>query len=291
MLDYRLLKTLYYVVEYKSFEAAAQKLNVSQPAISQRLKQLEDQVGQLLIVRSNPVHPTQLGTRLIEHYLKVTLLESNLDIAFSAENTRIPIAVNADSLATWFMPAIKNLLNDRSILFDIKVADQDHTHKDFVQGKVIGCVSSRAQVFQGCSVVKLGDMKCIAVASPEFIEKYLSKPLTADKIAVAPSLLFNSDDTLIEIYLEKFYGLKLTDISYHSIPSTDAFISAAKNSMSYTVLPQSQVLNELESGELVNIQKKQVFSVPLYWHSWAFETKIGKKINEAIAKGAREHLR
>lgn len=291
MFDYRLLKTLSYVIEHGSFELAAQNLYLSQSAVSQRLKQLEDQVGQLLIVRSNPVQPTPYGKKLIEHYLKVSLLESNILSDVDIENTRIPIAINADSLATWFIPAVKHLVNEHSIFFDVKVADQDITHRAFQQGEVIGCVSSRGKPFQGCNVTKLGEMKCIAVASQSFINKYLSQPMSKEKMLLAPTLIFNRDDTLITIYLEKFYGLKLTDIQYHSIPSTEAFISAAKHGMALSVLPEAQIIKELNSGEVINIDKNQFIMVPLYWHSWALETKIGKSIHCSIINGAKEYLR
>ncbi len=291
MFDYRLLRTLSSVTEAGSFEAAAQMLSVTQSAVSQRLKQLEDQVGQLLIIRSNPVRPTAYGRKLIEHYLKVLLLESNLASKTEQQNTRVPIAVNADSLATWFIPAIKKLVESNSIYFDISVADQDFTHRAFQNGEVIGCVSSRGKPFQGCNVVKLGEMKCIAVASKSFISKYLPGIITQQKIKQAPTLVFNRDDTLIAIYLEKFYNLKMTNVQHHTIPSTDAFIAAAKHGVALSVLPEAQVTEQLKFGSIININKKQFISVPLYWHSWALETVVGQAINQAIITGAKKYLR
>ena len=290
MFDYKLLRTLSVVVEQGNFDAAANKLNVTQSAVSQRLRQLEDQAGQLLIVRSNPVQATRYGKKLIEHYLKVNLLESNLFDPTELENTRIPIAVNADSLATWFIPAIKDLVDSHNIYFDIAVSDQDITHQAFQQGEVIGCVSSRAKPFQGCNVFKLGEMKCVAVASKSFIAQHLRGTITREKIKKLPVLVFNREDTLIAIYLEKFYDLKMTDIQYHTIPSTDAFISAAKHGIALSVLPHAQIVDELKSGSVINIHKKQFISVPLYWHSWALETNMGKIINKAIMDGAKKYL-
>ena len=290
MLDYRLLQTLAVVVEQGSFEQAALILFKTQSAVSQRLKQLEDQVGQLLVVRSNPVKATRYGSKLIEHYLKVSLLESNIMDVITLENKPIPIAVNADSLATWFIPAIKDLVHSNNLYFDIKVADQDITHHAFQQGEVMGCVSSRAKPLQGCKVVKLGTMKCIAVASKSFIEKYIPGRITKDKIKNTPVMLFNRDDSLSAIYLEKFYGLKMTDMHYHCIPSIEAFIAAAKNGIALSVLPEAQVVEQLKSGCVININKKHFIEITLYWHSWALETKTGKAINKAIISGAKKHL-
>jgi len=291
MFDYRLLKTLSCIVGLGGFEAAAHHLCVTQSAVSQRLKQLEDQVGQLLIVRSSPVQPTNYGQKLIEHYLKVSLLESNMLTDAKSVHMRIPIAVNADSLATWFIPTIKELAETHSIHFDIKVSDQDMTHHTFQKGEVVGCVSSRGKPFQGCKSVKLGEMKYIAVASKIFIEKYLPDPITFDKIKDAPALVFDRYDRLIVTYLKKFYGLKMTDIRYHSIPSTEAFISAAKHGMALSVLPEAQVISELNSGTVINIDKKQFLTIPLYWHCWTMDTVMGKVIDRAIANGAKRYLR
>jgi len=290
MLDYKLLRTLSVIAEQGSFDAAANILNVTQSAVSQRLSQLEDQAGQLLIVRSNPIQATRHGKKLIEHYLKVNLLESNLFDPIELEHTRIPIAVNADSLSTWFMPAIKELVASHNIYFDIAVSDQDITHRAFQRGEVIGCVSSRGKPFQGCKVVKLGEMKCVAVASKSFIAKHFRGTITREKMMNLPTLVFNREDTLIAIYLEKFYNIKMTDIQYHTIPSTDAFISAAKHGIALAVLPQAQIVDELKSGSVINIHKKQFIIVPLYWHSWAFETNMGKLINKAIIDGAKKYL-
>jgi len=291
MFDYRLLKTLSCVTELGGFESAARSLHVTQSAVSQRIKQLEDQVGQLLIVRSNPVRPTRYGQKLIEHYLRVNLLESNILNETEIGRMRVPIAVNADSLATWFIPAIKELVASYDIYFDMQVGDQDITHRAFQQGEVIGCVTSRAKPFQGCKAVKLGEMRCVAVASKSFIAQYLPEPITPNKVKQAPVLVFDSDDQLIAVYLDKFYGLKMADVRYHSIPSTEAFILAAKNGMALSVLPEAQVINELNSGAVININQKQFLTIPLYWHCWAMDTTMGKTINNAIVSGAKKYLR
>ena len=107
--DYNLLTTLAVVVREGSFEIAAAHLNISQSAVSQRIKILENRLGSPLVVRGRPCIGTPLGRRLCAHVDRVALLEHGLrDVMRSSKGgarpprTMIPIAVNADSLATWF---------------------------------------------------------------------------------------------------------------------------------------------------------------------------------------------
>jgi len=139
--------------------------------------------------------------------------------------------------------------------------------------------------------VKLGEMKCIAVASASYIKKYLPGRIKRDQIREAPALIFDRDDKLIATYLEKFYQLKMTEVQHHSIPSIEAFIAAAKHGMTLSVLPKSQAESALKTGELININKAHFISVPLYWHSWALDTVLGKAITSAIVHGAKKYLR
>src|SRR3989344_5482989 len=97
------LECLAAIVEEGGFERAAQRLNVKQSAVSQRLRALEAQVGSVLIVRSRPL--------LLKHTKQMRLLRADLErdlheLAPSApggtrEDERISIAINADSIATW----------------------------------------------------------------------------------------------------------------------------------------------------------------------------------------------
>ncbi len=113
-LDYKLLRALDAVLQEQNFERAARSLHLTQSAISQRIKQLEQQFAEPLLIRSQPLLATPLGQKLLAHYRQVHQLElelaGELTPATPQGPIRISIAVNADSLATWFLPAIAPML-------------------------------------------------------------------------------------------------------------------------------------------------------------------------------------
>ena len=78
MLDYLGLAALAAVVREGSFERAARKLHVTPSAVSQRIKQLEERTGQVLVQRGTPCTGTEAGRRLCLHLEQVALLENAL---------------------------------------------------------------------------------------------------------------------------------------------------------------------------------------------------------------------
>ena len=111
MFDYKLLAALAAVIEQGGFERAAQVLGLSQSAISQRIKLLEARVGQPVLVRATPPSPTEVGRQLLNHVQQVRLLERDLQRQVPALDEegmpeRLRIALNADSLATWWAGAV-----------------------------------------------------------------------------------------------------------------------------------------------------------------------------------------
>jgi LysR family transcriptional regulator (chromosome initiation inhibitor) len=108
------------VVSEGTFELAARKLHVTASAISQRIKLLEDRLGQVLIQRSTPCQPTAAGRVVLRYAAAVQLLETEMltglgvPLEGSAATVRLPIAENADSL-------------DSGIALDVRTEDQDHS--------------------------------------------------------------------------------------------------------------------------------------------------------------------
>src|SRR5690349_6445098 len=97
------------LADHASFERAAQRLSISQSAVSQRLRALEAQVGQLLVVRSRPLRLSDAGKVLLRYARQWHALRADMARELGASlsvGERLPIAVNADSLATWLLPAL-----------------------------------------------------------------------------------------------------------------------------------------------------------------------------------------
>ena len=155
-LDYKLLQALNAVVCARSFERAAASLNLTQSAVSQRIKQLEEQIAQPLLVRSQPLAPTRAGQKLLGHYQQISQLQRELmqELVPTApsEPVEVSIAVNADSLATWFIPALTPLLISHPIELGLVIASESHTQESIRKGEVFAAISSQREPATGCRI-------------------------------------------------------------------------------------------------------------------------------------------
>lgn len=290
LLDYRGLAALDAVVEHGSFERAAAALSISQPAVSHRLRTLEEAAGELLVVRRQPPRATARGHRLIAHYRQVQLLEAGLETAAPA-NARLPqlaIAVNADSAATWLPDALAQLLSVPCCLVDVSIDDQDQTLRHLREGRVVGCVTSSAEPVAGTSMTALGVMSYRCVATPAFVRQWFADGLDAAMAAEAPALVFDRSDTLHERYLRQ---LGLPDVvPHHFFPSAEGFVAFIKAGHAYGMAPAIQVRRELEEGTLVDVVPGVTLDVPLYWHQWHIRTPLTRSLHDAIVTAAARWL-
>ncbi|ATD62746.1 MAG: ArgP/LysG family DNA-binding transcriptional regulator [Janthinobacterium svalbardensis] len=204
MLDYAALGALAAVIREGSFERAARALHVTPSAISQRIRLLEERVGCALVIRDQPCRATETGRRLCQHVDQVQLLEQDLQgnlpalaqAALGVSRASVPVAVNADSLATWLAPAIAAFAAGHPVLLQVAVDDQDHTAEWLRSGTVLAAVSAMARPASGCNSRPLGAMRYLAAASPAFLQRYFAHGVGAASLALAPSLVFNAKDEL-----------------------------------------------------------------------------------------------
>ena len=202
-LDGQQLATLAAVVETGSFDAAAATLHVTPSAVSQRIKALEQRVGQVLVRRERPCTVTEAGAPLLRLAAQSALLETEALAELGGDgvtSARIALAVNADSMATWFVSVFERL---DSVLFDVRIEDQDHSARLLREGAVMGAVTTERTAVPGCRVQSLGVMRYIPTASRAFVERYLPDGFTARAAAQAPSIAWNRDDALQDMFLRK----------------------------------------------------------------------------------------
>lgn len=200
MFDYKLIEAMATVYNEGGFDKAAKSLHLTQSAVSQRVKLLEDQAGQVLLVRSTPPDVTPAGRRLLRHYLKVKKLEDDLLDDFADDDEKrfasLAVGVNADSLATWFPGAMGSFLENERVTLDIRTDDQEQTHRMLKDGEVVGCISSRKQPMQGCRASYLGKMDYRLFATPAFAAKWFPDGFNLVEAREAPALIFNRKDNL-----------------------------------------------------------------------------------------------
>ncbi len=291
-LDYRGLAALDAVIGEGSFEKAARLLSISQPAVSQRIRTLEQLSGAPLIVRGQPPQATEAGQRLIAHYRQVRLLEAALRPV--ADDTmqlpQISIAVNADSAATWLPAALAPLLKPAVCLLDIRLDDQDHTLSQLRQGRVFGCVTSASESVAGTSATALGVMPYVCVAAPDFAAHWFGAGFTAPGVMQAPAIVFDRKDRLHERYLLQRLGVAERH-PRHSLGSSEAFVRFIETGFAYGMVPLLQARDGLASGRLIDLTPGDGLDVPLVWHAWDIQTPLTRALTQQIVAGARDALR
>jgi LysR family transcriptional regulator, chromosome initiation inhibitor len=297
MLDYTSLAAVVAVVREGSFERAARALNVTPSAVSQRVKQLEERLGSVLIIRGQPCKATDTGRLLCTHVEKVGLLEQELRIALpkltrqGADQDRVTlrVAVNADSLGTWFPGAIAHFTSREQALLDVAVDDQEHTVEWLRSGEVLAAVTAHAQPVQGCNSLSLGRLNYVAVASPEFVRRYFSEGINAANLAKAPSLRFNRKDRLQAQWVRRVCRRDV-DLPIHWLPSTHAFVDASVAGVGWGMNPVPLVREYLKSGALVELVPARSFAVPLYWQHTRLQVPMLSRLTQAVAQAARNGL-
>ncbi|AHY59856.1 LysR family transcriptional regulator ArgP [Stenotrophomonas rhizophila] len=287
-IDHAQLRALAAVVREGSFERAAQSLNVTSSAVSQRIKALEDRVGRLLVKRSSPAVATPEGQVLVQLAEQTALLEHDAlhRMGLADEDlpqASIPVAVNHDSLETWFPEAARSFASQTGTTLDLRLEDQDHTVALLRQGAVLGAVTTLDEPVQGCQIHALGSIRYAATCTPAFHERHFSKGVNAQSLAQAPVLVFNRKDDLQARFARRLAGedLPLTAPTWW-IPSTRAFVQANLGGLGWTMNPLPLVKRHLEAGRLVYMKQRAWEDVPLYWQHWKGDVQTMALLTRAV---------
>jgi LysR family transcriptional regulator (chromosome initiation inhibitor) len=290
------LRTLLMLMEEGTFEAAALRLRVTPSAVSQRIKALEQTSGQVLVQRSNPVLPTEAGTIVLRLARQVSLLDADARGALhtgegEAGSFPLAVAVNADSLATWFLDAVAPLAESGSVVFDIRREDQEHTTSLLRSGTVMAAVTSTPDAVQGCSVEPLGAMRYRAVCTPRFRAAQAITPGASPELARAPRVDFDRRDELQADFVRRLAGPHAEAVqARHFIPTSSDFARAVGLGFGWALLPEQQCSSELSAGRLVDLAPGRYTEVRLYWQRWNLSSPLLDAVSDAVRSGARSSL-
>ncbi|NHF64312.1 LysR family transcriptional regulator ArgP [Xanthomonas hortorum] len=283
------------VLEEGSFDAAAYRLSVTPSAISQRIKALENRLGQVLVIRKAPCRPTPAGERLLRRVRPMQVLEAEAMADFlpgdhAAGHPRsIAIAVNDDSLQTWFLAALASLHQTHGFLFDVHMDDQDHTLDLLRAGTVLGAVTSERKPLQGCNVDALGVMRYHAIASAAFVARYFEQGFNATALTRAPMLVFNRKDTLQARFVRRITRAQVAP-PVHYLPTSTGFVEAAARGLGWCLAPDSMVTPAVRNKQVVIIDPTRWLDVPLYWQCAAVRSSALHHLSQALSKAAAVSL-
>ncbi|SDF14801.1 LysR family transcriptional regulator ArgP [Rhodobacter capsulatus] len=293
MLDYPLLAALAAVIREGGFDRAAAVLGVTPSAVSQRIRALEDRVGAALVVRSQPPVPTETGARLCAHVERVRLLEGELaaDLPGLAGQgpPALPVAVNADSLGSWFLPAAARFSEATGALLHLLLDDEEHTAARLRSGEVLAAVTADPAAVPGCRTRPLGALRYVACASPAFIARHFPQGVTAAALTHAPVLQFDRKDGLQARWLRRHLDLPLA-ASTHQLPSTQGFLDACLLGLGWALHPLPLAAAPLAEGRLVELLPGAALEVPLHWQHARLGARLLEALTREVAAEARRCL-
>ncbi len=285
------LVTFQAVIEHGSFDAAARALHVTPSAVSQRIKGLEQVVGQVLVRRARPCAPTEAGRALVRLTGQVDLLEREaLGAARGALGggplTRVSVVVNADSLAGWFLPALVGL----PAQFDLHTDDEGHTAELLRDGTVMAAVTAERVAVQGCRVEPLGAMRYLAMAAPSLYAEHFAGVPVAAAFAAAPMIRFNRKDVLQHRFVAALTR-RQPDPPTHFVPASASFTEAIRLGLGWGLVPERVARADAAAGRLVELAPGRHVDVPLFWQCWRLESAVLRALTEAVRRAAGDGLR
>lgn len=298
--------TLLAVVDEGTFDAAAAVLHVTPSAVSQRVKALEQRTGRVLLMRSKPVRPTESGEVVVRFGRQLALLERDARAELglrdegAGEETRgksparLAIAVNADSLATWFLPALQKVPQEPPICFELRREDEAHTTALLREGQVMAAVTSSPDPVAGCMVRALGLARYLPVSSADFEERYLMSGRLVDLLRTAPVLVFDRRDDLQDSFVRRLAGgardAPGASRARHHVPTSEGFCDAIVAGLGWGLVPEPQALPLLRSGKLTLLATDRTVDVPLYWQQWKLDSPALVAVAKAVADTAASEL-
>jgi LysR family transcriptional regulator (chromosome initiation inhibitor) len=276
------LKALLAVIDGGTFEAAARELHVTPSAVSQRIKALEHSLGRVVVRRGLPCAPTSAGEVLLRLARQQHLLEQEALAALDETTAprELAVAVNADSLATWFRPLLREVAGWDGVVLRLHVEDEGHSHELLRAGTVLGAITSNPAPVQGCSVEQIGRMRYHPVATPELRDRFASgRGVDWHRM---PVLRFNERDQVQAQVLHRHGVGDESGPPTHRIPSSEAFADAVRAGLGWAALPEAQCADDLERGSLVRLSTRDHVDVALHWQAWRLRSPLVERLTESI---------
>ena len=283
------VEALVSIADHGSFEAAARALHVSPSAVSQRIRALEREVGQVVVRRGTPCEPTDSGAALVRLGRQTNLLddEARALLAEHAGPVQVTVAVNADSLATWFRDVLSDVAEREDLTLRLVVEDQAHSAALLRSGEALAAITSDPEPVQGCRAEHLGFIRYRPAATPGLAERWRSG--RGHDWRRMPVVVFNTKDQLQHDVLAS-YGVAEPAV-VHLVPTSADFHEAVRCGLGWGMLPEPQLLPDLESGRVVTLGGRTHHDVHLYWQRWRIESSSLATLGDAVTRAAARHLR
>ena len=305
--DSRQLEALAAVIAEGSFDAAAHALRVTPSAVSQRIRALENEAGSVLVRRARPVVATTSGQALLRLARQTELLGAEVAAELGTDGTSradkdrasgaggardsfvtVPLAVSADSMATWVLPALAQV---DGVCFDLHRADDSRTTDLLREGVVMAAVTSQTVQVQGCRSTRLGTMRYRPACTRAFAERWFPDGPTPDALDAAPVVVFNRADDLQDSYLrEHAPGARPPR---HHVPSSVEYRETIRLGLGWGMLLDRPSVGGLRPGaedEITPLEPDAVLDIPLHLQRWKLRSAVLDRVTSALHKEASRQL-
>jgi DNA-binding transcriptional LysR family regulator len=271
MVDFKSIETFLWVVTLGSFRGAAQRLNTTQPAISQRIAQLEREMGVKLLNRDHRVaSPTTSGRQLMVYAEKLIGLRSEMMAEVgdrSAMRGVMRLGVAETIVHTWLSRLIKSVNTaypNLSLEIEVDITPNLSARllaQEIELAFVLGPLSASSVRNRPLCDYPIGFL-----ASPSL--GLGNGPLTVHDLAKFPIITFPRKTQPYEIVRSLFNRPDLPPIRLHASASLATVIHMAIEGLGIAVIPTAIVENELADGRLQLLSTDLKISPLTFSASW-----------------------
>lgn len=253
MVDFKSIETFLWVVTLGSFGGAARKLNTTQPAISQRIAQLEAELGVKLLQRdSRNVTPTPSGRQMMQYAEKLIGLRSEMLAAVmdrSAMRGILRLGVSETIVHTWLPQLIERVANAHpNLSLEVEVDITPNLRARLLSQEIDLAFCLGPWSASNVRNRVLCDYPISFVASPSLGLRNVV--LTARDLARFAIITFPRKTQPYEIVRSLFNRPDLPSIRLHASASLATVIRMATDGIGVAVIPTAIVQRELAEGQL-----------------------------------------
>ena len=257
-------KVFYFVALEGSITAAAEKLSISQPAVSQSLKQLETSLGTRLFVRvSKGVRLTKEGELLLAYiksgYEQIELGEQMLHKMLNLDMGEIRIGASDMTLQFFLLPFLEKF---HELYPKVKVivtnAPTPETLKYLQAGKIdFGVVSTPFQTHPGLETLNVKEIEDVFVAGRKFIQ-YKHRMLHLQELETLP-LITLEKNTSTRSYMDSFLEKNSVVLNPEfELATSDMIVQFALRNLGIGCVMKEFAQTEIESGRLFELRFNKI---------------------------------
>ncbi|WP_427870300.1 LysR family transcriptional regulator ArgP [Leucobacter luti] len=287
------LTTFATIIAEGSFEGAARALHITPSAVSQRVRSLEQRVGSVLLRRTRPVEVTDAGATILRLARQLDRLVGDAARELGggdADRALVPIVVNADSLATWFVPALARAARETGANFELLRADESISTERLRRGDAMAALTAQRDPVPGCTSTRIGLDRYHAVASPAFLAEHFAGGVTAEALSAAPMIEFDRHDEFQRRFIRRITRAEMSP-PRHFVPSSAEFAHAIELGMGWGMLPEIQCQEPIAAGRLTELGPAATIDMPLYWQRWRLDSPVLDALSAIVLEEGAAALR